>query len=592
MKIIPKVILLFLISLSSLHSQNAGDQFFGNDILHQIIIDSDQFDTKIEFIEQLQTISYDQVNVSIDGVQMDGVGVRKKGGISIFDTLMPPIKFDFGEFVLDQRYDGLKKLNFQNNFFDPHLIRDKLAYTIYRSVGVVGPRAAFAEVYFKEEFMGLYTVVDQIDKTFLKENFATNDGDLYKGAFYNIEIKEGDITNYNNFINNVNADNIGEYVNLRNYLKLLAVDVFIEEWDGYASDRHNFFIYYETKSGLLNFITWDHNFAFGNFSYGSNTIYPLIYPEIISEPSIKNMYLETMCEILNYIATDDYLSEVFVQNEALLASNTNGVPFLSSTDIYEVLIERREWILSEIANEGFACGDISYAYEPDDIVINEFLAKSDSTSGVQEPGGGTPDWIELFNNTDFDIVLNEDIYLSDDKDFPKKWHFPYEVILPANDYVTVWADRDVHQPGLHTNFKIDSDGGEIIMTAEDLTIIQSINYSQQQLNKGFARIPNGTGDFVIQNHTFGFDNDEAVSNINISDFKDASFYPNPTQDYLWTTSKQKIDQLNIRNTLGQLVMRFEDPIFPISLQGLNSGVYIIDGNLGMNSFREQIVIGN
>ena len=58
-----------------------------------------------------------------------------------------------------------------------------------------------------------------------------------------------------------------------------------------------------------------------------------------------------------------------------------------------------------------------------EIVINEFSADSDSLSGIADPDGGYPDWIELYNTTDAAIDLSG-IFLSDKEDELQKWQFP------------------------------------------------------------------------------------------------------------------------------------------------------------------------
>jgi len=102
--------------------------------------------------------------------------------------------------------------------------------------------------------------------------------------------------------------------------------------------------------------------------------------------------------------------------------------------------------------------------------------------------------------------LGQRYYLSDDKDLLKKWHFAAHTIIPANDYLILWADRDIHQEGIHANFKLKSSAGDLFLTYEDLTVLDQVSYGRQELNLGYARTPNGTGDFRIQAPTFKANN--------------------------------------------------------------------------------------
>lgn len=571
-----KTTLFIILLFCSFHlfSQEAGDQLFDHTFLHQIIIDSDDFDNKDDFILGLGNINYILVSITIDGQVLDSVGIRKKGGISSTDLDKPPIKVDINKFVSGQKYDGLKKFNLQNNFYDDIMQRDKIAYDLYRRAGVVGPRATFAEVFFKNESLGIYTMSDQIDRTFLKENFASDEGTLVKGAFGPVELKYGDMADYTNYIVNATPSNFEDYVNIETYLKLLAIDVLIEDWDSYGYDRHNYYLYYEPKSERINFITWDHNFSFDILDSYANRLYPKVDTDIINHPPIKAMYQSTMCDLLQYLVTDSYIDSFLLHNETLLNTNTSSIPIPSSAPLNQYIKDSKQWLLNELASEGVACENLSFDLNQNDIVINEFVAKSDSIGGVQEPNGGYPDWIELYNNTNTDILLNEKFYLSDDKDFPKKWNFPNEVILPANDYLIVWADRDVHQSGIHTNFKIAREGGDLLLTYEDLTKIQNINYGEQTLNLSYSRIPNGTGNFVIQPATFNLNNEtmSAVDNISPSEIK---IFPNPTDDIFWIKSENEIDEIELYNIIGQSILKIESPNFPVDLSDLGVGQYFI-----------------
>jgi spore coat protein CotH len=60
------------------------------------------------------------------------------------------------------------------------MIREKICYNLLRESGVKAPRVSFAKVYLNNVYWGLYSIVEQVDKTFLKENFRNKNGNLYK----------------------------------------------------------------------------------------------------------------------------------------------------------------------------------------------------------------------------------------------------------------------------------------------------------------------------------------------------------------------------------------------------------------------------
>ncbi len=216
------------------------------------------------------------------------------------------------------------------------------------------------------------------------------------------------------------------------------------------------------------------------------------------------------------------------------------------------------------------------------------MAKSDQ-NGVHEHNGGTPDWIELHNNTNADIVLSNKFYLSDDKTFLKKWHFEQDVTIPAKGYLILWADKDVHQTGIHTNFNLDADGGDLFMTFENMTNVQEIHYTKQALNKGYARIPNGTGNFIIQNHTFNANNEISLPIFTInSENNNISIYPNPSSGLfnIKDLDLSKKGTLVITNSLGKIVST-SSLSECINLENEPSGIYFISIKYEdkMNTFR-------
>lgn len=82
------------------------------------------------------------------------------------------------------------------------------------------------------------------------------------------------------------------------------------------------------------------------------------------------------------------------------------------------------------------------------------------------------DWIELYNTTSDDIDLTG-MYLSDNTDNPLAYQITeiegIDNILPAHGFRVVWCDKLEPISDLHTTFRLDKDGGYVILTSEDKT---------------------------------------------------------------------------------------------------------------------------
>jgi len=138
------------------------------------------------------------------------------------------------------------------------------------------------------------------------------------------------------------------------------------------------------------------------------------------------------------------------------------------------------------------------------VVINELMAVNNITAADQD--GEYDDWIELYNLTDDEIDLTG-YYLSDSKKNSTKWKFPAGTSITANGYLIVWADKDTLQQGLHTNYKLSSLGERVILLSPDVEVLDKVEYDAQTKELAYARVPNGTGDFVWQAATFAYKND-------------------------------------------------------------------------------------
>lgn len=113
------------------------------------------------------------------------VAVRPKGNSSLMSTVNSGsikfgLKVDLNFFNTARNLYGVKKLNFNNGFSDPTFIREVLAYDLFEQMGVPTPRTAFVDLWVNDTHLGLYTMVEQIDTTFLSRYFSNPNGNLYK----------------------------------------------------------------------------------------------------------------------------------------------------------------------------------------------------------------------------------------------------------------------------------------------------------------------------------------------------------------------------------------------------------------------------
>ena len=128
---------------------------------------------------------YVRADFWFDGELVPDVAIRPKGNSSLKQAVNSKsprfsLKVDFNLFNSARTFRGLKKLNFNNGWSDPTLIRERLAYELFDQMGIPTPRTAHVDLWINDTHLGVYTMVEQIDKTFLSQHFPRNDGNLYK----------------------------------------------------------------------------------------------------------------------------------------------------------------------------------------------------------------------------------------------------------------------------------------------------------------------------------------------------------------------------------------------------------------------------
>ncbi|HSW56925.1 MAG TPA: CotH kinase family protein, partial [Dehalococcoidales bacterium] len=128
---------------------------------------------------------YVQADFEIDGQKLISVGVRSKGNSSLnqavaWNSPRMPLAVDFNLFNRARTLNGVKKVFLNNGWSDPTLIREKLAYDIFTEMGMPAPRSCLVDLWVNNNHLGVYTMTEMIDITFLKRHFPNPSGNLYK----------------------------------------------------------------------------------------------------------------------------------------------------------------------------------------------------------------------------------------------------------------------------------------------------------------------------------------------------------------------------------------------------------------------------
>ena len=244
---------------------------------------------------------YGKGTVIIEQETLRNVGIRYKGNgtfIEGFRRNKFSFKIDFNEFVEDQDFRGLTKINLHSNITDPSMMREVLSYEAFREAGVHCSRTAWAEVFltvsgqFEKKYLGIFSIVEQVDKRFLNHRFGTKKGLLLKPSTFGVFRYFGeDWKNYEKayvpktevtpqqskrlmeFARLVQKSNdssfeleIENYLDIDQFLRFLAVNVLLSNLDSFLGSTQNYYVYLNPGPNQFQFIPWDLDHSFGAFS--------------------------------------------------------------------------------------------------------------------------------------------------------------------------------------------------------------------------------------------------------------------------------------------------------------------------------------
>ncbi|MFN8430637.1 MAG: CotH kinase family protein [Spirosomataceae bacterium] len=308
---------------------------------------------------------YFESTIKFNGKTWNNVGFRLKGNSTLSSTWKSgvyklPFRLKFDEFedqypeIKNQRLYGFKDLSFSAAVKDNSLIREKVTADIFRMAGIPAAQTAFYKVYIDfgegQKYCGIYTTVELIDDTMLKNQLGEDDGNIYKpestfSSFNkdNFEKKNNedaaDWSDVQNTLAALNATNrtsdptawrtnLEKYMNMEHFVKWLAVNTTLVNWDTYGAMAHNHYLYNHSTQKLV-WIPWDNNEALTsnarvnlNLS-GVNNSWPLI-KYVADDPVYYAKYKAYVKDFNTNVFTTSKMNQLFDNATNLITPYVNG----------------------------------------------------------------------------------------------------------------------------------------------------------------------------------------------------------------------------------------------------------------------------
>ncbi len=224
------------------------------------------------------------------------------------------------------RVVGMSKLNLKSMCNDPSQMREALVWRLFRAAGVPAPRHTYAKLAINGRYLGLFSLIEQVDKRFLADHFGKNRrGNLYKAycgdlgcatlehrvgpdgddsgrqyttrgstdETYRLQTNEDDparnsyddLARFIRVINGVGLpggdqrfgsdrfrSSVEGILNVPGFLRWAGVNILLGSWDNYFATPANYYLYNSGRAGrardvlaapYFTFIPWDYDNSFG-----------------------------------------------------------------------------------------------------------------------------------------------------------------------------------------------------------------------------------------------------------------------------------------------------------------------------------------
>ncbi len=261
-------------------------------------------------------------------------GIRSRGTGSR-SGVKPGLRVDFDRYTTSQRFLGLKSFVLRNNTQDPSNMHERVSMQLFRRLGAPAPREAHTRLYVNDQYAGLFTIVESVDKDFLGLTFGEDSGYLYKydypidGQPYRLEDRGSDPGQYvplpfkpethesaprgefiAQFVQAINQSSdatfrsaIAEFLDLDRFLRHVAMEVFVGDYDGFLGNYgiNNFYFYRFDNTKQFAFIAWDKSEAFQatpessvfhNVNDVPDSMKNRLMTRVLSYPDLHNLYLD------------------------------------------------------------------------------------------------------------------------------------------------------------------------------------------------------------------------------------------------------------------------------------------------------------
>jgi spore coat protein CotH len=322
-------------------SAQTADDLFNDGIVHtlEITMHSRDWETlRVNFTSN----DFYPADVTWNGVRARNVGVRSRG-LGSRSPVKPGLEVNFAHYAPRGRFLGMKALVLDNLITDPSMIRERVAMSFLRRLGVPAPREVHAQLYVNGVYGGLYAIVEPIDSVFLDRSLGESAGALFEFHWlqpYFATYLGDDLEAYRPLfeprtqenastfdlydplrellraINTAPAetfrDTVGARLDFESTLRLIAGEAMLAEWDGvlgYAG-MNNFYLYRPAVAAQTRLFPWDADHAFHAVDYPilAGALENVLMRRMLEDPVLRARFFQLVTEAVGVATGGDWLA--------------------------------------------------------------------------------------------------------------------------------------------------------------------------------------------------------------------------------------------------------------------------------------------
>ena len=402
-RLLHAVLLCLLVLIPTASDGQTTDDLFNGQVLQRVDLQLHSADwAKLK--ENFQINTYYPADFVWNGQTVRNAGIRSRGRGSRSAT-KPGLKVDFDEYSANQKFLGLKSLVLDNLTQDASGMHETVSMRFLARLGIPAPREAHVRLYVNNEYIGLYALVESIDKSFLARVFGVigddtqNDGWLYEFTYqedwrfsdlgtdldpYKLrfeatthESKPDEdkyrkvqelITLANQTAEDRFVEVVGPRFDLQGFVRFVAAQAFLGDIDGFlgAFGMNNFYLYRLENQTKHVLIAWDTDNTFWGPTF---PILPddtnVLMQKLMRIPEFNALWYSEIVRAVEMAEADNWLETEIIRTVQLIESamrDDPSKPFSNNSfdgeagEMLSFARERLAYVKCALAQGDRACG--------------------------------------------------------------------------------------------------------------------------------------------------------------------------------------------------------------------------------------------